>query len=541
MIQHIVIVADELDGLGGVQKYVHSLAKKFYSVGFKVSLISRFHTEEPFNYDLPPGINTTVIFDRKLSGLLKIKKSKLSKSEEIQTEIDKILDQGRSKLRAIVESWDKSVAVVSTQTGSLMDLFACGLDETAQDRPRIISQYHGTYEYAQMQGYFPLIKSLFPRADTSLFLTEHDAINFTREGLDNSRFIPNGIQSELSSEYTWNNRTNTAVFMGRISAEKSLGELLTAWSLIHRNFADWNLEIYGSGPKEAELIDDINRLGLNSSAKYMGPTKDVTGVLARSKVHVMSSHKEGFPIVLLEAAANRTPSVIYNSGPSAHELVVEGLNGYVTRQNTPLELAKSMSQLMNDDALIQELSAGCQVIADRYSMNSIMKKWLNLLEVNPDLLNLEHKTKPLNDRRSRNNLVNHSLQSFKLLLPIPTKEVSIRLLLRSGVVKSKDLVFTIECSNSEGKVIEDNKLTLLYSNALGKSFAYAPSQSPNERKELTSLSAEEAFTSLVVNILPWNKNRKYEGVTFSQVSAQFATSINGRLVYQTTIAKEIGG
>lgn len=541
MIKHIVIVADEINGLGGVQKYIHALAREFYSIGFQVTLISRFHTEKPFNYDLPSGIETTIIFDRKLSDLLKAKKSNSSNSAETQAEIDQILEKGRSVLRKIVQSWDTSVAVVSTQTGSLMDLFACGLDETAKDRPLIISQYHGTYEYAKMQGYFPLLKNLFPRADTSLFLTEHDAVNFTREGLSNSKFIPNGIHSEQPSNYDWNNRKNTAVFLGRISDEKSLGELLTAWSLIHRNFADWNLEIYGSGPKEAELSNDINRLGLDSSVKHMGPTNDVNAVLARSKVHVMSSHKEGFPIVLLEAAANGTPSVIYNSGPSAHELVVDGLNGYVTKQNTPLELAKSLSRLMNDDSLIQVLSDGCQVVAERYSMDSIMKKWLSLLEVDPNLLNADHETNPLNDQRSRKTPVNHSLQSFELHLPSPTKEVSIDLLLRSGVIKAKDLVLTIECSNTEGKVIDDNKLSLSYSSYLGKSYAYVPDQSPNEKKELTLLTADEAFTSLVVNVLPWKKKRKYDDVKFSQLSAQFATSINGRLVYQTTIAKEIGG
>jgi glycosyltransferase involved in cell wall biosynthesis len=96
------------------------------------------------------------------------------------------------------------------------------------------------------------------------------------------------------------------LYVGSLSAHKGVPELLEAWRRLDEGArAGWRLRLVGSGPLE----DDVRRFaGRRRDCDVLGYVPHgpaLYSAYARAAIFVLPSHNEGFPRVLLEAAAHR--------------------------------------------------------------------------------------------------------------------------------------------------------------------------------------------------------------------------------------------
>jgi glycosyltransferase involved in cell wall biosynthesis len=131
--------------------------------------------------------------------------------------------------------------------------------------------------------------------------------------------------------------------------------------------ADARLAIIGYGPEEARLRDEIERLGLADSVFLV--TRDAlfldraaadrkVELMQQAWVHVLPSVKEGWGMVVTEAAACGTPSIV-SDVTGLRDSVRDGETGLVVSANpSPAELAQAMTRLIDDDALRARLTRG---------------------------------------------------------------------------------------------------------------------------------------------------------------------------------------
>ena len=108
------------------------------------------------------------------------------------------------------------------------------------------------------------------------------------------------------------------------------------------------------------------------------PTSDIGKEYVRSSMLVMSSHYEGFPMVMIEAMACGLPVVSFDFKCGPKDIIDNDVNGLLVKEGDIEGLANVMMSLMNNEPHRKKLSANARKVTQIYSEEAVMKKWLNL-------------------------------------------------------------------------------------------------------------------------------------------------------------------
>ena len=138
------------------------------------------------------------------------------------------------------------------------------------------------------------------------------------------------------------------VFAGRHIPEKRVPALVPALAAARREIADLRGEIYGDGPEREDVVRAIAAQRLDGAVTAPGfVASDVLErALASALCLVLPSRREGYGLVVVEAAARGVPVVVVE-GPdnAATELVEEGVNGAVAPTAAPRDLAAAIVRI----------------------------------------------------------------------------------------------------------------------------------------------------------------------------------------------------
>ena len=178
------------------------------------------------------------------------------------------------------------------------------------------------------------------RIDRYIALTEFAAARFRAGGLpaDRIRVKPNFLPDPPAAGPGGG---GYALYVGRLSPEKGIRSLLTAW----RKLRNIPLRILGDGP----LADEVSAAAEGSSGaiQWLGyqPQSRIAAELGKAEFLVMPSEcYEGFPMSVLEACACGTPVLASRLG-SLDEIVVEGRTGFKFEAGNPADLAARVRDL----------------------------------------------------------------------------------------------------------------------------------------------------------------------------------------------------
>jgi len=145
------------------------------------------------------------------------------------------------------------------------------------------------------------------------------------------------------------------VFAGRHIPEKRVPALVRAFARLREEAPELRLKIYGDGPERGEVLRliDVNGLGPFAAAPGFVDAAEVEEGMSRALCMVLPSRREGYGLIVVEAAARGVPSVVV-AGPdnAAVELVEEGENGFVATSAGAGDLA---------DAILRVRAAGPQL------------------------------------------------------------------------------------------------------------------------------------------------------------------------------------
>ena len=198
------------------------------------------------------------------------------------------------------------------------------------------------------------------------------------------RFV---VLTEEDKRY-WGNLRNMQVIpnvrrviaVGRLDYQKGFDRLIEAWRIVmeDRRFGGWKLDIFGQGEWKPMLQDMIAEYSLEDSAAIHAPVKDIWKEYAESSFLAMSSHYEGFPMVMIEAMSCGLPVVTfgYKCGPA--DIIKDGINGFVVPEGDVEALAFRMKTLMEDDSIRSGMSREAAKVTRTYSEENVMARWLGL-------------------------------------------------------------------------------------------------------------------------------------------------------------------
>jgi glycosyltransferase involved in cell wall biosynthesis len=138
------------------------------------------------------------------------------------------------------------------------------------------------------------------------------------------------------------------VFAGRLIPEKGVPSLVPALAKARELIPGLRGELYGDGPDRDEVLALLEQYGLNGSVSAPGfvDAGRVAEAIARALCLVLPSRREGYGLVVVEAAAAGTPSVVVaHEDNAAVELVDDGENGVVVESDDPDALAAAIVQI----------------------------------------------------------------------------------------------------------------------------------------------------------------------------------------------------
>ena len=175
-------------------------------------------------------------------------------------------------------------------------------------------------------------------------------------------------------------RSKRIVSAGRIEKEKGFDQLIHAFAPVAEKHPDWQIDIFGDG----EMMDEVKHLiahyNLESSVNLMGMREDLSNRYKDYAMYVLPSYREGLPLVLLEAKANRLPIVSFDVLTGPREIIGDGIDGILVPPENTKALGEAMCRMIEDDNLRQRMSEHSWDNLNKFSKEKILDQWEELLD-----------------------------------------------------------------------------------------------------------------------------------------------------------------
>ncbi len=195
--------------------------------------------------------------------------------------------------------------------------------------------------------------------------------------------IINGLNVDVKKTISRKEKNLTCIFVSRIVKMKGIEEVIKSFAFINREDAKAKLWIIGKG--NSQYIQHLklmtNDYELSQSVQFLGTMSEVDKLKRMAMAHLLlhASVKEGWGLVIAEAASQSTPAVVYDVA-GLRDSVKNGQTGIVLTENSPREMAKQIMLLFQNKKLYQEFQKNCLEYARTLSWGKAINQSLRLLE-----------------------------------------------------------------------------------------------------------------------------------------------------------------
>ncbi|MBD2091514.1 glycosyltransferase [Microcoleus sp. FACHB-1515] len=180
---------------------------------------------------------------------------------------------------------------------------------------------------------------------------------------DRVQRIYNGLDLSQLTYRSPHNHPLRIISVSRLVEKKGLSDLIDACAILQQQGWEFCCQLVGTGPLEASLRQQIDRLGLQSVVEIVGPRpqNEVFELVQQATIFAApcvigsDGNRDGLPTVLLEAMALGTPCIATDV-TGIPELVRHEQTGLIVPQHDPQQLAIALQRLFSDDALRVTLS-----------------------------------------------------------------------------------------------------------------------------------------------------------------------------------------
>jgi glycosyltransferase involved in cell wall biosynthesis len=224
-----------------------------------------------------------------------------------------------------------------------------------------------------------LRRVLLQAAIVVVFTLEQAEAVVAAHGVDPAlvRVVPNGVDDSYfhPPRRLPTDRLPRLLFVGRLSAQKNLPQLLDALEGVSQRF---DTVLVGNGELERSLKAHAERLGLvNVTFPGRADGDDLLGHYGSADVFVLPSEREGMPLALLEAQAMALP-IVATDIPGTRDLVVDGELGTLVPVDDPAAMRGALERLVSDPDVYERMSAAARANAEAYSWERVSERFEDL-------------------------------------------------------------------------------------------------------------------------------------------------------------------
>lgn len=302
--------------------------------------------------------------------------------------LNSVLDIPKSimQMREIIDSFKPDLVHSHTLYSHLL-IFFCSY---MKKKYKLIASDHGTYTstlkfYKRMY----LFKLMNPIADLLTNVSNASCESYINKNIVSRgkiRTMYNGVDIEkykystqdrinIRSELKINDHTKLVGFVGRISKEKNLPNLINAVKLLN---LDYKLVIIGDGPELVNIKKLVDEKKIGDFIIFLGEIKNPSSYYSAFDVLVLSSDTEGLPTVILEAIASKCLVVATDCG-GVKELFPLSYN-YLAPTNDHVSLYQRLDNILKLSNSEKEIIKDTcyESLLDKFSIEKSNKEWWSL-------------------------------------------------------------------------------------------------------------------------------------------------------------------
>ena len=210
--------------------------------------------------------------------------------------------------------------------------------------------------------------------DNSTFIEaeSHNIRNFSLNKFDISR--KNCWREKIRKLYELPDKDIIFVFAGRLTADKGVNELLSAFLSVEKKYSNVKLLMLGGMDNHESLqLELMEQAKASANIIFTGNVPNVEEYYAASDIFVAPSYREGFGLVVVEAEAMGLPAIVSNV-PGQVDAIKENETGLTCVVKDAKSLQCAMEKLIENTELRIELgNAASKYVEENYEQKELFK------------------------------------------------------------------------------------------------------------------------------------------------------------------------
>lgn len=380
---------------GGAERVVSVLSNELVERGFRVTI---FIIHQPLSLAQTDSINSQVKIisvqdETKSTNNNTIKHIKTIKARfvrkiphrfrEEKYLIDRYKIRYYEKVKYLKNYFSRHPQTVSI--AFLYDAMYMALLSANKDTRVIISERGDPRQCLTSRTNLAFFNTMFARADEMVFQS-FDAMQWYKENTNvEGRIIFNPVQPGLPERYS-GIRQKKVVNFCRISSQKNLRLLISAFSQFAKNYPDYQLYIYGDavGSDSEGYVEIINEyvqsLVCKDKIHIIPAQKDIHELIKDYAMFVSSSDFEGMSNSMLEAMAIGLPTICTDCpAGGARAIIKDHENGILVPVDDVQAMVNAMKEVAGDPELAEKLSVNGTKIREELSVDKIVNQWMEII------------------------------------------------------------------------------------------------------------------------------------------------------------------
>jgi D-inositol-3-phosphate glycosyltransferase len=211
-------------------------------------------------------------------------------------------------------------------------------------------------------------------------------VHYLPHGVDLQRFrpAPDDERTTIRQQEGWPVDRPVALFVGRLSTEKGVLDVLEAWRMLGDGRAwlvlvgpDMPAHPWDAGAKARAFVKTHQ---LHDRVRLYGPSTNTARLYRAADLFVQPSHFESFGISVIEAMASGVPVVAAQVG-GMRDFLVDGQNALLHEPRSPGSIARALRRALDDPGLRAQLAAaGLRTIQEQFDEEALFDRYAALIE-----------------------------------------------------------------------------------------------------------------------------------------------------------------
>lgn len=167
-------------------------------------------------------------------------------------------------------------------------------------------------------------------------------------------------------------------FIGRITRDKGVAELLVAFEALTRKYPQAHLILVGP-IEDSSILDSLDFDG-SRNVTFVGALDDVRNALWACDLFVLPSYREGFPVANLEAQACGVP-VVTTTATGCRDSIAPGETGILVPPRDPQSLLLAMQDALERQQTLVKWRLNCRpFVEENFDSRIVNERFVNYLE-----------------------------------------------------------------------------------------------------------------------------------------------------------------